>query len=347
MATTTKTAARLRLGFLTHLHVGADAADSYRVALDLFSTAEQLGFDSGWVAQHHFLNGGGRMPSTLTFLAAAAERTRRIGLGTAIVILPLEDPLRVAEDAAVLDTISGGRLQLGMGTGGDPLSFAAFGQDLDARRQRYADGVRIIRDVLAGEPINGTDARLYPPAPTLTARLWESTLSPEGGARVGENGNGLLLARTAFQTSVPTDVSQLAVAQAYLKALASRSGTARIGLSRAVYPAADRATAVKHLESGVAAYVDSMIGRGFFPPGLTQEGYFKRTHIHYGHPEEVVASLRADLVLPMTTDLICQVQPGHPTPAQIEKALERIATEVAPELGWQPQTVTSGQGATA
>src|SRR4051812_16989626 len=154
VASAPPTRQRLRLGFLTHLHVGGDAADSYRIALDLFSTAEQLGFDSGWVAQHHFLNGGGRMPSTLTFLAAAAERTRRIGLGTAIVILPLEDPLRVAEDAAVLDTISGGRLQLGMGTGGDPLTFAAFGQDLDARRQRYADGVRTIRDILAGEPIN-------------------------------------------------------------------------------------------------------------------------------------------------------------------------------------------------
>src|SRR5690349_17803922 len=49
---------RLRLGFLTHLHVGDDAADSYHAALDLFTAAEQLGYDSGWVAQHHFLNGG-------------------------------------------------------------------------------------------------------------------------------------------------------------------------------------------------------------------------------------------------------------------------------------------------
>ena len=62
----------MRLGFLTHLHVGGDAADSYRIALDLFAAAEQMGFDSGWVAQHHFLNGGGRMPSSLAFLAAAA-----------------------------------------------------------------------------------------------------------------------------------------------------------------------------------------------------------------------------------------------------------------------------------
>src|SRR5215212_7646432 len=196
--TTRPAGQRLRLGFLTHMHVGRDAADAYRIALDLFQAAEELGYDSGWVAQHHFLNGDARMPSTLTFLAAVAERTRTINLGTAIVILPLEDPLRVAEDAAVVDTLSGGRLELGLGTGGDPLTFAAFGKDVQARRQRFAEGVAVIRDALAGRPINGTEAVLYPPVPTLTSRIWESTLSPESGARIGKNGNGLLLARTAF-----------------------------------------------------------------------------------------------------------------------------------------------------
>ncbi len=137
----------LRLGFLVHLHVGDDAADSYGIALDLFAAAEDLGFDTGWVAQHHFLNGGARLPSTLTFLAAA-ERTRRIQLGTAIVILQLEDPVRVAEDAAVMDTVSGGRLQPGLGTGGNPLRFAAFGHDLESRRDRFSTGVRIIHDAL-------------------------------------------------------------------------------------------------------------------------------------------------------------------------------------------------------
>jgi alkanesulfonate monooxygenase SsuD/methylene tetrahydromethanopterin reductase-like flavin-dependent oxidoreductase (luciferase family) len=321
----------LRLGFLTHLHVGTDAADSYHIALDLFAAAEQLGYDSGWVAQHHFLNAAGRLPSSLAFLAAAAERTRRIQLGTAIVILPLEDPLRLAEDAAVVDTISGGRLQLGLGTGSDPLTFAAFGRDLDSRRQRYADGVRVIHDALSDQPINATDARLYPPAPTLIQRIWESTLSADGALSIGRHGNGLLLARTAFQSSEPTDVAQLPVAQTYLREV---SNAPRIGLSRAVYPAADRRTAIDHMHSGVATYVDGMIKRGFFPAGLSQEDYFARSHIHYGHPEQVVDSLRADKILPFTSELICQVQPGHPTPDQILTALERIAHEVAPALGW-------------
>lgn len=331
---TQSTSTRIRLGFLTHLHVGVDAADAYRVALELFEAAEQMGYDSGWVAQHHFLNGGGRLPSTLTFLAAAAQRTRHMQLGTAIVILPLEDPIRVAEDAAVVDTLSGGRLQLGLGTGGDSLTFAAFDRDLGARRELYVDYLERLRSALDGKPINSTDALLFPPAPTLSTRIWESTLGVESGARIGRNGNGLLLARTAFMSNDRTDQAQMPVAEAYLAAHAPHRHAPRIGLSRAVYPAADRKTAMTHLDSGVAAYVASMIQRGFFPAGLSQSAYYARSHIHYGHPEEVIASLQTDLVLPQTTELICQVHPGHPTPAQIVRALERIAAEVAPSLGW-------------
>lgn len=344
----------MRLGFLTHLHLGDDATEAYRLALELFVVAEELGYDSGWVAQHHFLNNHARLPSTLAFLAAAAQRTRRIQLGTAIVILPLEDPLRVAEDAAVVDILSGGRLQLGLGTGGDPLTFAAFGQDMQARRERYVHGLQVVHDALAGRPINGTDAVLYPPAPALLERIWESTLSPEGGARIGRNGNGLLLARTAFLSDEPTDVNQQPVAQAYLEhhPLAhtremgrwdeGRSpgpgggGSPRIGLSRAVYPADDRRTAVAHLQRGVAEYVETMVARGHFPAGLSQEAYFRRSHIHYGHPEEVIASLQADRVLPHATELIVQAHPGYPTPDQFVRMLERVAREVAPALGWRP-----------
>jgi putative FMN-dependent luciferase-like monooxygenase len=327
---------RVRLGFLTRLETGADAADSYRIALDLFTLAEDLGYDTGWVAQHHFLNGEGRLPSVFPFLAAAAQRTKRIGLGTAIVILPLEDPLRVAEDAAVVDTISGGRLQLGLGTGGDPLSFNAFGKDLPNRRERHAEGLAIIKNALVGNPVNGTEARLYPTAPSLPERIWEATFSVEGGTRIGQNGNGLLLARTAAHAQDPADVVQEPIGHAYLQAISDRGVAPRLGLSRTVYAAADHQTALAHLDPGISAWVKLLISRGQFPTGLTQEEAYARIHVHYGHPDEVVASLNADRLLPMTTELICQVQPGAPTAAQIMRSLELIATQVAPALGWQP-----------
>ena len=332
--------AGLRLGFLTRLEVGADAADSYRFAMEMFDAAEELGYDVGWIAQHHFLNGDGRLPSVFPFLAAAAQRTRRIRLGIAVVTLPLEDPIRVAEDAAFVDTISGGRLELGLGTGGDPLSFSAFGLDVHARRERYADGYQTLLDALAGRPIAGTDAVLYPPAPALASRLWEATFSVEGGARFGARGNGLLLARTSAHGHDPADVVQEPIAQAYLRSLPA--GTLpRVGMSRTVYAAADRATAMAHLDPGITRWVKILEGRGNFPRGLSKEDAYARIFVHYGNPEEVVASIRSDRLLPLSTDLICQVQPGAPTPDQILTSLELVAREVAPALGWRPQAAAA------
>jgi putative FMN-dependent luciferase-like monooxygenase len=339
---------RLRLGFLTRLEVGKDAADSYRFALEMFEVADALGYDTGWIAQHHFLNGDGRLPSAFPFLAAAAQRTRQIGLGTAIVTLPLEDPVRVAEDAAFVDIISGGRLQLGLGPGGDPLTFSALGRDRDARREAHAQGVQIIKDALVGKPINGTRAIMYPTSPPLAGRIWEATFSVEGGARIGQNGNGLLVSKTAATSGDPADVVQVPLAEAYMRELAQRPGprlAPRIGMSRSVYAAADHRTAREHMDPGVAEWLQTMTARGMLPPGLTVEDAYARIPVHYGHPEEVAASIREDLLFPMATELICQVQPGSPPLDMILKSLELIATQVAPALGWRPNGAPSAEGA--
>jgi alkanesulfonate monooxygenase SsuD/methylene tetrahydromethanopterin reductase-like flavin-dependent oxidoreductase (luciferase family) len=76
---------QFRLGFLSHLHGSSEPGQLYRDYVELFVAAEELGFDSGWVAQHHFDASAGRLPSPFPFLAAVAERTRRIRLGTAVV----------------------------------------------------------------------------------------------------------------------------------------------------------------------------------------------------------------------------------------------------------------------
>jgi ABC-type dipeptide/oligopeptide/nickel transport system ATPase component len=123
--------------------------------------AEPLGFDSAWVAQHHFHEAEGGLPSPLVFLASVAARTSRIRLGTGIITLPLENPVRVAEDAVVLDLLSGGRLEFGVGTGGTPSSFTAFGQDSEQRATVFASHLAQLREAWAGRPLLGGD-RLYP-----------------------------------------------------------------------------------------------------------------------------------------------------------------------------------------
>ena len=118
----------LRLGFFTRLLDQADAAERYRLATAQIMHAERCGFDSAWVAQHHFHEDEGGLPAPFVFLSQVAARTTRIRLGTGIVTLPLELPVRVAEDAAVLDLMCGGRLEVGIGPGGNLSAYDAFGQ---------------------------------------------------------------------------------------------------------------------------------------------------------------------------------------------------------------------------
>ncbi|WP_369360397.1 LLM class flavin-dependent oxidoreductase [Streptomyces sp. cg2] len=321
----------LRLGVFTRLVDDAPPAELYTRALELLTTAEELGFATGWVAQHHARQDGG-LPSPLVFLAAAAARTRRLRLGTGIITLPLEVPLRLAEDAAVLDVLSGGRLELGFGTGGGRTAFALFGRSVEERRAVYAEHLRAVRDALSGaEPVPG-GPQLFPPAPGLIDRLWEATFSVEGAVRAAEHGSGLLLARTSF-SPVPDgrpapplallgDV-QLPLAQAYLENWKHPDTAPRIGLSRSVYVAPTRAEAHEDAEAGFARLLAQ---------GRPAEARAARNDTCAGTPDEVLTALRADRVLPLATDLILQVHPVDPAPDRTLRSFRLFADEVAPGL---------------
>lgn len=116
-----------RLGYFSRLLDDVPAGERYRLVTEQIVHAEALGFESAWVAQHHFHENEGGLPSPLVFLAHVAQRAQRIRLGTGVVTLTMENAIRVAEDAAVLDLLSGGRLEIGLGTGGTAESFEAFG----------------------------------------------------------------------------------------------------------------------------------------------------------------------------------------------------------------------------
>jgi alkanesulfonate monooxygenase SsuD/methylene tetrahydromethanopterin reductase-like flavin-dependent oxidoreductase (luciferase family) len=121
----------------------------YAECLDEVAEADLLGFDTVWMSEHH-LTPDGFLPSPLVMSAAIAARTRRIQIGTSIVVLPLHHPLRIAEDAAVADLISGGRMILGLGQGYAEREFAAFGVDRRHRSSLLEENVEILRQALAG-----------------------------------------------------------------------------------------------------------------------------------------------------------------------------------------------------
>src|SRR5258708_34760377 len=118
-------------------------AELYRDHLEEAVLAEELGFDCVWASEHHFSPDAWN-PSPFTFLGAVAARTERVRLGTYVLLLPLHNPLRVAEDVAGLDNISGGRVDLGVGIGSAPNEFKTFGIPVAGRLGRTFEAFRII-----------------------------------------------------------------------------------------------------------------------------------------------------------------------------------------------------------
>ena len=123
---------------------GRTFTQEYREITDLVRLAETLGFESAFVSEHHG-SGDGYMPSLLPTLAAFATATDHIKLGTGVVLAPFHDPLRLAEDVATVDLISGGRLILGLGLGWREEEFRMFGIPIDERARRTIEAIDVLR----------------------------------------------------------------------------------------------------------------------------------------------------------------------------------------------------------
>jgi len=334
----------IRLGLFTRLLDQVDAVERYRLAIAQIVHAENCGFDSAWVAQHHFHEDEGGLPAPFVFLSQVAARTTRIRLGTGIVTLPLELPIRVAEDAAVLDLMCGGRLEVGIGPGGNLSAYKAFNLDSDARTALLIRHHHVLLDAWAGRPLPGGD-RLYPLNPSLVDRVWQATFNVEGARRAGAAGDGLMLSRTqprpAGASHLPLPDIQNPMIDAYLEAL-PQGRAPRILASRTVFVADDREEALQFAEIGLARQRKryAAIGRTGFVEGISVHDQIAAMDIHTGTPDDVIASLRADSVLARATDLTVQshsIDPPHPF---ILRSIELVAAVVAPALGW----VCSGRG---
>jgi putative FMN-dependent luciferase-like monooxygenase len=316
-----------RLGFFTRLLDEVTPAERYRLATEQIRHAEAAGLNSAWIAQHHFHESEGGLPAPFAFLGFVAAQTSRIRLGTGIVTLPLENPVRAAEDAAVLDLLSNGRFELGVGTGGNPSAFAAFGLDSTERAEIFARNLDIVRNALAGLPLVGGDT-LYPPRPQLCGRIWQATFSVSGGTRAGRAGDGLLLSRTQPRSREAPRASlaeiQHPIIDAYLGAL-PRGCEPRIMASRSVFAADDRQEALRLADIGLRRQRDHFVALADMITAFD---------VHVGTPDDVITSLRADSTLERVTDLVFQahsIDPPHPF---ILRSIELIAAKVAPALGW-------------
>jgi alkanesulfonate monooxygenase SsuD/methylene tetrahydromethanopterin reductase-like flavin-dependent oxidoreductase (luciferase family) len=184
-----------------HPHDDRTDADLYAEVLDLCVLAEELGFDAAWLSEHHFVDDG-YMPSLLPVAAAIAARTTTLTVGTGILVAPLHDPIRLAEDAATVDLLSRGRLVLGIGAGYRDEEFAGLGRSKErlgavldhviaTLRDAWGDGVA--RRSADAAPVRVTPKPYRPGGPDL----WIGARTRAGIRRTARTAQGLLAARVS------------------------------------------------------------------------------------------------------------------------------------------------------
>lgn len=169
--------------------------------LEQIDAAENLGFDSLWVTEHHFRYFGGMLPNPQLLLAAAAGRTRRMRLGTAVSLLPMHHPVRIAEDFAMVDLVSNGRLDFGAGRGMHPLEYAVFNADWNTAQLRLPEALDVIVSAWSdsafewnGEHYRYPELNVYPkplqkPHPPIYVT---ANKDPESFRMIGQRGYHLM-----------------------------------------------------------------------------------------------------------------------------------------------------------
>ena len=183
--------------FLIGQRTGAETTfeEIYRNLLEDAELAERLGYHGVLVAEHHFTNYCA-IPNPLMLAAALGQRTSRIRIGTAVIVLPLHNPVRLAEDIAQADQLTGGRLEIGLGRGYAPYEFVPFGLDLEGTHAAMADGLDVLELLWSGDDVASPDGRWPFPALTVTPRpvqrprppVWYACGSPRSVATALDRG---------------------------------------------------------------------------------------------------------------------------------------------------------------
>jgi alkanesulfonate monooxygenase SsuD/methylene tetrahydromethanopterin reductase-like flavin-dependent oxidoreductase (luciferase family) len=174
----------------------------YEEDLALAEMVEPLGFDSLWGVEHHFAPYT-MLPDVLQFLTFMAGRTRRVGLGSMVVVLPWHDPVRVAEQIAMLDMYCGDReLTLGFGRGAGRIEYDGFRVPMSESRERFSEAAEIVRMALTQDrfsyqgkyyQIPEMSVRPHPRRANLPERFYGAIISPETGDIMARQGLGMLV----------------------------------------------------------------------------------------------------------------------------------------------------------
>jgi alkanesulfonate monooxygenase SsuD/methylene tetrahydromethanopterin reductase-like flavin-dependent oxidoreductase (luciferase family) len=344
---------------LFHRFDGQSVPEIYDHQLQLIELAEELGFDGVWLAEHHFRDYG-VVPSIFTMLANVAARTSRLRLGTGIVVLPLHNPIRVAEEAAEVDVLSGGRLDFGVGRGYQSVEFDGFGVELAEARDRFNESLDVILGLWTRDGFShkgrfyevgqGGGVTLVPrPLQRPHPQVYVAAVSPETVRLYAARGLPILADPAApFRKIAKAAESWREVAAAH----GHDPTAAELVVSRSVYvaPTAEQAREDQarfeklfdrsRIFNEASAPVDSRTGQVAKGFEYWQDRYLKGGSVGtdfrweqlevIGDPERVIGQVRmlADFGF---TNLMCDFGSTRPIPLEeMKKVMKFFAAEVIP-----------------
>jgi alkanesulfonate monooxygenase SsuD/methylene tetrahydromethanopterin reductase-like flavin-dependent oxidoreductase (luciferase family) len=235
-----------------------DSAQGFKDFVEYNVEAEALGYHSTFVVEHHF-TGFGQVSASLNLLTWVAARTTTLRLGTAVVVLPWHNPVLLAEQAATIDLMSNGRLELGVGKGYRHNEFASFCIPVEEAEERFEEGLALIlkswtseerfshhgkfwhfEDIIVEPP---TSQKPHPP-------IWMAAGSPASIRKVAERGYGLMLDQFA---SPETILERFAIFKSAVEELGRTFDPMTVAVARAYYVARDAADKAKAVENRLAA----------------------------------------------------------------------------------------------
>ncbi|MFD6290284.1 LLM class flavin-dependent oxidoreductase [Streptomyces sp. NPDC060205] len=328
-----------KLGFLTiGLFDGADPRAGHESTLEIIELGERLGFDSAWLRHRHLQYG---ISSPVAVLAAASQRTSRIELGTAVIPLGWENPLRLAEDLATVDLLSGGRLNPGVSVG-PPMHFdqvkdALYPDTADSEDFGY-DRVSRLLDFVRGKPatdfsgVEGFEVfsdRVQPHAAGLGGRLWYGGGSLRSARWAGEHGMNFLTSSVVkAEESEDFAEIQLSHVRAF-RAQHPDGERARVSQGLVVIPT-DSATAEQRAK--YEAYVEKRTPRTATTHGPARMMFAPDL---VGTSAEIAERLYAQAAF-REIDEVAFALPFTFEHADYVQILTDIATRLGPALGWRP-----------
>jgi alkanesulfonate monooxygenase SsuD/methylene tetrahydromethanopterin reductase-like flavin-dependent oxidoreductase (luciferase family) len=330
-----------RLGFLTiGLFDEADPRRGHETTLEIIELGEQLGFDSAWVRHRHLQYG---ISSPVAVLAAASQRTRRIELGTAVIPLGWENPLRLAEDLATVDVLSGGRLNPGVSVG-PPMHYDQVKASLypdTAESEDFGYGrVQRLLDLVRGERASDFSGvvgfesfsdRVQPHAAGLGGRMWYGGGSLRSARWAGEHGMNLLTS-SVVKAEESDDFAQIQLSHIReFRAHHPAGEAARVSQGLVVIPT-DSATPAQREK--YEQYANGRLLRTATPQGPARMMFAPDI---VGTSGQIAEALRAHAAF-REVDEVAFALPFDFEHEDYVQILTDMAQSLGPELGWQPRT---------